>query len=197
MCSIGATVRHISRGTLRKRDASWVSNFFIDGKQIRRSHGVIDEADARAAHERMKQSLCGGREGNPDYYPTTDAQEWGQILEDGTMHSGAWVHRMYQRAKDRAMSRGRAFRLSKSELLLLLEQTGGACVLTGIPFSWGRVGNERFPPFMPVLDRINPTGAYVFSNCRIVCNAANVAMSDWGEGVLSRIALAYLGSSEH
>ena len=41
------------------------------------------------------------------------------------------------------------------------------------------------------LDRIDSSKGYTVENCRLVCTAVNLAMNEWGEDVLERIALYY------
>lgn len=54
----------------------------------------------------------------------------------------------------------------------------GRCEITGVPFdlSPGKKWNS------PSIDRIDPIMGYVPGNVRVVCQAMNVAMGDWGEG---------------
>lgn len=47
-------------------------------------------------------------------------------------------------------------------------------------------------PFMPSIDRTNSAKGYTAGNCRLVCVAANFAMNEWGQGVLHKLAVAYV-----
>ncbi len=50
----------------------------------------------------------------------------------------------------------------------------------------------RRAPWAPSVDRIDSSKGYVPGNVRLVCVAANLAMNEWGEDVLARVARAYV-----
>jgi hypothetical protein len=61
-------------------------------------------------------------------------------------------------------------------------------MLSGIPFEFERRWRGQRRPFAPSLDRINSAKGYVYSNCRLVCVAVNIAMNEWGLEPLLRVA---------
>jgi len=73
----------------------------------------------------------------------------------------------------------------------LVRRCGGRCEVSGVPFSLNR-GEWGRAPYTPSLDRIKSKAGYTPENCRIVCCAVNLAMNEWGESVLEKIALNYL-----
>ena len=87
---------------------------------------------------------------------------------------------------------GRDFELTPDDLRQALLDSAGRCAVTGIKFDITGVLNARKRPFHHSLDRIDSTKGYTPTNIRIVCYAANVAMLDWGENVLSEIATGYV-----
>lgn len=97
----------------------------------------------------------------------------------------------YLRAFTAARLRGREYTITPEEQGRLIARAGGKCEVTGIPFHLDRGENKR-APFAPSLDRINSAEPYHTINVRLVCVAANIAMNEWGEGVLRRLALGYL-----
>lgn len=95
------------------------------------------------------------------------------------------------RGRERSKDRGREFSLTLEWALDAIEQQGFCCSLTGIPF-YTDVEDSKFRhPFAPSIDRIDSNIGYVPSNCRIIVTAANIALSDWGEDVLRKVALGY------
>jgi hypothetical protein len=98
-------------------------------------------------------------------------------------HLRQLVYRTRQRAKDGAMPHD----LDLAYLDGMMIQQGRLCALTGIPFSLGK-GKYRSGPWAPSVDRLDCAGGYTRGNVRLVCHAVNVALNEWGDGVLQRIA---------
>lgn len=98
---------------------------------------------------------------------------------------------MVQAAKRRAKARDAVFSLTPTDVDGLLERAAGRCQLTGIPFD---MSPHRFHknPFTPSLDRIDCREGYTASNTRVVLAAVNLALSEWGEALFSRLAFAYV-----
>lgn len=75
----------------------------------------------------------------------------------------------------------------------------GSCLLTGIPFdlisNLNRIG--RYNPFAPSLDRIDPGKGYTKNNTRIVCNAINIALNNWGDDFFAQLAKAFLNKKNN
>lgn len=107
-------------------------------------------------------------------------QAWSTKMED-----------LARAARVRARAKGRAFALTGTQLVRMIEDQGYRCAVSGIelelngddPGTWRR-------PYSPSLDRIDARGGYTIGNVRIVCAAINVALSDWGEAVFLRVAEA-------
>lgn len=91
-------------------------------------------------------------------------------------------------AKDRSIKGNLEYTLDREWLDKRLET--GVCEITGLPFEFVQPGNYRTHPFTPSIDRIIPKLGYTKENCRLVCFAVNRALSDWGDGVLNKIAQA-------
>jgi hypothetical protein len=97
---------------------------------------------------------------------------------------------MYRVCKARGLQRRLQFELTLQDVVDLLARTQGRCDLTGIAFSTERVGVRGLRPWMPSMDRRDASQGYTRSNCRVVCAAVNLALSDFGDTVLHRIAMA-------
>jgi hypothetical protein len=104
-----------------------------------------------------------------------------------------WGRKLLHAARERAAIRNLPCDLSEADIVYLIDRSKGRCELTKVPFSSGRPYGCARRPFGPSLDRIEPCIGYTRSNCRLVCFAVNVALSDWGEEVFSRLAHGYLG----
>jgi hypothetical protein len=86
-----------------------------------------------------------------------------------------------------AKARSIEFLLDASDVQRIAEKANGRCMVSGIPFSNGR-SRHRKDPWAPSIDRIENSLGYTPENCRLVCTAVNLAMNEWGENVLRRIA---------
>lgn len=92
-------------------------------------------------------------------------------------------------SRKRASVKGLPFELSQSDIRALWERCGGKCEITGIPFDFDLLeAKHARRPYAPSLDRINNDLGYSIDNLRVVCVAVNLAMNQWGEAVLLRIA---------
>lgn len=91
--------------------------------------------------------------------------------------------RLWNQASRNAKRRGIHFDLSFFDLVEIIARSKGRCELTGVEFSNEKVGGRRRPWAMS-LDRINSKRGYTFDNCRLLCVAANIATSEWGDVVL-------------
>lgn len=82
--------------------------------------------------------------------------------------------------RTRAKKRGLPFDLDDHVDAVQERIDAGHCEITGCVFdlSPGKSWNS------PSIDRISPEKGYTYDNIRLVCNAINAAMGDWGEGVV-------------
>jgi hypothetical protein len=92
-------------------------------------------------------------------------------------------------ARIRARAKGIPFLLSPDDVSALQRVIDvGICQLSGVALTLD--GPRRATS--PSLDRIIPSLGYVSGNVRVVCQALNAGMGDWGEAELKRIAEAWL-----
>lgn len=96
-------------------------------------------------------------------------------------------------ARRRAGQKNRDCELTPDLAKRLWDRCAGCCELTGIPFDFSHNGGMK-RPFAPSIDRVDSTKGYTESNVRVVCTAVNIAMNQWGEGVLTQIAEGLLRS---
>lgn len=59
----------------------------------------------------------------------------------------------------------------------------GVCMRTGLKFDFGCYGSRA--AFAPSLDRKDPSKGYTLENTEVVCNAFNLAKSEWDYSVLA------------
>ena len=100
------------------------------------------------------------------------------------------IRRGLAAAKHRAAKRALPFDLTEKWALDKIERQEFKCALTGISF-FAHHPAPRVHPYAPSFDRIDCAGGYTIDNVRIVVFAVNVMLSDWGDGVFSRVADGY------
>lgn len=99
---------------------------------------------------------------------------------------------IFSTARAGALSRGLAYPLHPLHLVKLSSMAAGHCMLTGIAWDFTTKNANGKRPWTPSLDRIDAMQGYEPANCRLVCTAVNLALSDFGDAVLRRIARALL-----
>lgn len=101
-------------------------------------------------------------------------------------------------AKKRAKVNGRAFTIDPDFVTSLWGQQHGLCAVSGLPMIPDAPKPEQGTrsPYTPSIDRIRPELGYVPGNVRLVLTAVNIALCDWGEGVLLHIARAMVKKNE-
>lgn len=78
--------------------------------------------------------------------------------------------------------------MSKAEFQTLWSRANGKCELTAIEFTVDKHEQCVKRPWSPSVDRKNNSKGYEFANCRLVCTAVNLALNEFGDAVLRRIA---------
>lgn len=97
---------------------------------------------------------------------------------------------IHRDVRARARQKGMQFELTEQDVLELLVESDGHCALSGLAFSWEPVGKRSLRPWAPSVDRKNAADGYRKDNVRLVCLAVNIALSDFGDEVLIRMATA-------
>lgn len=108
-------------------------------------------------------------------------------LESYNSELAGLLRKRYADTVKRARKTGRAI-LTPEEFGMLAERANGKCELTGIAFSAQRDPGTRMAYWAPSIDRIKNDRGYEYDNCRLVCAAVNIALSDFGTVALRRIA---------
>jgi hypothetical protein len=94
-------------------------------------------------------------------------------------------------ARNRKMGSSAIF--TPDDLLFLWNKCGGKCAVSGLEFSFARVGTGQAQrPFAPSLDRLDPSKPYTRGNVRIVVQVANFAMNAWGLSPVHQLAAGIL-----
>jgi hypothetical protein len=102
--------------------------------------------------------------------------------------SDEFVAGMFKALRANAARREIAVQLSLDDLRDMVAEAAGKCSVTGLRWDFRRLPECRARPWIPSVDRRSSAAPYSPENCRIVCAAVNVAMSDYGEAVLRVIA---------
>lgn len=122
--------------------------------------------------------------------PTTKSRSSKLPRKPWRKYPERWVPVLFYGAKKNAKQRGINFDMTMGDMLLLVSTANGRCMLTGIEFEFAYIGHHKKRPWAPSLDRIDSDNGYSLTNCRLVCAAVNLAMNEWGEEPLRRIARA-------
>ena len=96
---------------------------------------------------------------------------------------------MYIALTRRTRGTARALELTRDEFWQMVRRANGRCELSGILFHNRRMAGRRRAPYAPSIDRIDSKSGYTASNTRLVCVAVNLALNEFGDEVLIRIAL--------
>lgn len=164
------------------QDGAWVIDKIVRGKRLRRNTGITDYAQALDQLARLMAGIL--KDG--------EAADWCAHVDAMKDNRSTWLHRAYRSMATRGKTTRKGCTVSFSEFELLVKGTGGRCELTGIPFSDAKPQGARSAPWQMSVDRIESSMGYDFDNIRIVCLAVNLAMREWGVGVLHRIGRAAL-----
>lgn len=141
----------------------------------------ITEQDAIEAGRRLEAQAI------RPFLVTASTNGWDSHIDDMVNDKQSWIYKTLAKCRQR-----RKCSLSPSALATLMRSSRGRCMVTGIPFGFDVAGTSRKRPYHYSLDRIDSTMDYTYENCRVVCYAVNVAMLNWGEGVLQDMAVGYV-----
>lgn len=116
---------------------------------------------------------------------------WKQIgYIDACGISLGMLQSIYTSARCSATLRNLSFSLHPRHLIDLANRAAGRCMLTGIEWDSRATNANGKRPWTPSLDRIDSQKGYEPDNTRLVCTAVNLALGDFGDKVLTRIAIA-------
>lgn len=107
-----------------------------------------------------------------------------------------FLHKIFISSRSRAINKSLEFNLSIQTLIELAHKANGKCMLTGIPWDYKTTNGRKKKPWIPSLDRIDSKLGYTKENCRLVSWAVNVALFDFGEQVLLKIAEGVIQKKE-
>lgn len=198
------TPKNPPRGLTQRKDSkTWVGNSTVSGKrhrisftqdfyeslvlfqQWRKQINYADEAINRVRASVMPVFYDGAAKAFPN-------KLWSEEIEKLFERRGPnnWAKTMFSSIRFRARKFNKPFNLTHESIKKLLIRSNGYCELTHIPFSMHTPAGVRRPPFLPSIDRIDSKNGYTFDNCRVVCLSVNIALNEWGEGVLLKISAA-------
>jgi hypothetical protein len=116
----------------------------------------------------------------------------GRLVGIKSFYVSEMIKTLYRRSKAGAKARGIDYALTLDDIELMYARSKGSCELTGVPFLMRSESNDwKSNPWVPSIDRINSGDGYHPENCRILCNAVNRALGEWGENVFSAICSGY------
>lgn len=164
------------RGIYKRGNIWW----YTTGRKVRRSSGSsdINEALAQRAHAvaLRRHRAC--------------SDEWRKWVAEQRADSNSWLRRTFNRMRRKSRLRTWGDCLALEDFVRIVLASDGKCAITGIEFSRTELKRD---PFAISVDRINSARGYCAGNVRVVLLAVNLAMSQWGEASLIRIAAALAG----
>lgn len=155
----------------------WYATWAVKGRSFRQSMRTADLREARAKAEALRFTMIEDAGAAP-HRDRLQSRRFARALL-------ARLHRIARNGNAR-----RQVTLTEDQLLRVLAASKGCCQVSGIPFTFNNTSGCPRNPWAPSLDRIDSTKPYRAGNVRVVCVAANTAMSDWGAGVLVKLAHA-------
>ncbi len=156
--------------------------FRVGGRVFQKSTRTSNLEDATRIHDQLRDRARQAFSSNALIDDAAEIEsDWPSLSESKLAALAASLH---TGMKHRAAKKGLPCKLTKHDLLDMLNLSGGRCQVTGVPLSIAREGVERTSPWMPSIDRIECTKGYTRSNCRITCYLANLSMSQYGEKAL-------------
>lgn len=138
----------------------------------------------RQYHERIRNTWA-YEKGKDRRYKNRNGIKYGLDADNPPR----WIIDLHRQCEKNARARGIEFALRLVDVCELTRVSKGRCVVTNIRLCHDRVeGNRIKRPYAPSIDRVDSSKGYSLENCRLVCVAANMAMSQWGEEVLLELA---------
>lgn len=176
------------------------------GKDIRRSLNTQDAEVAREKYAEFIQKIDFLYPPEPKVVeagfslPVKFAKEiemgyradWADCVEITLRQPRNEIRQMFNAMRARALKRNIPCAISFDEMVAIWKKSGGACAVSGIRFLSRAFGKSRVAPWKASIDRIDPSLGYTAGNCRLVCNAVNIAMMDFGEDILIAMLAAIL-----
>lgn len=101
-----------------------------------------------------------------------------------------WLCDISNSARKRSVLKSLPYDLTDEMLLQIMHRAGGKCEVSGIEFTLDIPTNGKRRPFYASLDRRIPALGYTLENTRLVCVIVNIAMNEWGEKPLYKLAAA-------
>lgn len=106
----------------------------------------------------------------------------------------ASARRLYRTSRKNAAVRGIPFELTQAEFGALWSEANGVCAMSGRIFAEPEGKSKwRRNPWGASLDRVRNEHGYRVGNCRLVSACVNIALNEWGEEVLMKMAMGLLG----
>lgn len=108
------------------------------------------------------------------------------------------LQRLLKTCENKKISKKLGFDLDFEYIKNMYENNNRRCAVTNIEFDLSV--DKRFfrRPFAPTIDRINSKIGYIKKNVRLVCNAANFALNEFGDEIFDQVCRSYVNNrKEH
>jgi hypothetical protein len=121
------------------------------------------------------------------------AERGDLVVSAPTNNISYHIKYLHDRCRASAKERDILFTLKREDILNMGESNYWRCAVTDIRFDFSTSARDTHQrPWYPSIDRIDCKKGYTTDNCRMVCVAANLAMNEFGEKALTRLAIAYI-----
>lgn len=171
----------VPRG-LYRRGGTWLIDKRIRGIRLYKS---LDTPDYPLALERYQREVNRLRTSRAE-------SDWEKNVREMLADQTSWLYKTHARLIRRGRASGKGCTITLPQLAATVMLSCGRCQVTGIPFSDQRPAGARTAPFQPSIDRIDSSRGYEDGNVRVTLLCVNLAMRDWGEAAMIRIAEAML-----
>lgn len=173
----------------RNKRWRWEFDRYVNGERVRKSRllpvgSTEEQAAALAATWEAREFVT--------RHIVAKTENWDDYVESLLADRKSWLYTTATGCRGRSAAKDRECGITAAHIAQIMRRSGGRCEVTGIAFQTHKPEDSRARPFFHSLDRIDSSKGYVPGNCRIVCYAVNLAMSNWGEEVFAQIATGYI-----
>lgn len=127
----------------------------------------------------------------PEYFKFIVQKDTGHGYSEEEIYKAS--RKLLSNCRRNAKARGTECLLTLEDTVKMLIDADMNCALTGVRMT---MPTNKASPWQASIDRIDSSKTYTSINCRPVCLSANLAMGEWGQEVLDKLARSYLENNQ-